>query len=193
MKRVCVFCGSASGARPAYTRAAEQLGGVLAGRGLGLVYGGAHIGLMRVVADAVLAGGQEVIGVIPKALQAREIGHQGLSELIVVSGMHARKAKMAELSDAFVALPGGLGTLEEVFEVWTWAQLGFHRKPVCLLDVEGYWEPLLTMVDRMVEEQFVKPAHRKMLLVARDPAELLDQIAAYEAPPVPQWLDESQL
>ena len=145
------------------------------------------------VADAVLAGGQEVIGVIPKALQAREIGHQGLSELIVVSGMHARKAKMAELSDAFVALPGGLGTLEEVFEVWTWAQLGFHRKPVCLLDVEGYWEPLLAMVDRMVEEEFVKPAHRRMLLVARDPGELLDQIAAYEPPPVPQWLDESEL
>ena len=192
-RRVCVFCGSAAGARPEYSAAARSFGETLARRGLGLVYGGAHIGIMRVVADAVLAGGGEAIGVIPKALQSREIGHQGLTELHVVSGMHERKAKMAELADGFVALPGGLGTLEEVFEVWTWAQLGFHRKPVCLLDVEGYWGPLLAMVDRMVAEQFVKPTHREMLLVARDADALLDQMDAYVAPPVPQWLDATQL
>lgn len=192
MQRICVFCGSAAGVAPAYAESARQFGRALAGRGLGLVFGGGHVGLMGTVADAALAAGAEVIGVLPKALQAREVGHQGLTQLHVVADMHERKAMMAELSDGFVALPGGLGTLEELFEVWTWAMLGFHRKPVCLLDVDGYWGPLLAMVERMVEEGFVIAAHRRMLVVDDSVEGMLDQIAEYQAPQVPRWIGDGE-
>ncbi|WP_106087324.1 TIGR00730 family Rossman fold protein [Enhygromyxa salina] len=192
MQRICVFCGSAAGTSPAYAEAARQFGRALAGRGLGLVFGGGHVGLMGTVADAALAAGAEVIGVLPRALQAREAGHQGLTQLHVVAGMHERKAMMAELSDAFVALPGGLGTLEELFEVWTWAMLGFHRKPVCLLDVDGYWGPLLAMVERMVDRGFVIAAHRRMLIVDDRVDALLDQIADYQPPTVPRWIGDGE-
>ena len=192
MQRICVFCGSSPGVAPEYAEAARQFGRALAGRGLGLVFGGGHVGLMGVVADAALAAGGEVIGVLPKALQAREAGHQGLTKLHVVSGMHERKALMAELCDGCVALPGGLGTLEELFEVWTWAMLGFHRKPVCVLDVAGYWGPLLAMVERMVDEGFVIGAHRRMLIVDSEVGSLLDQIAEYEAPQVPRWIGDAE-
>jgi uncharacterized protein (TIGR00730 family) len=181
--RVCVFCGSSAGARPAYRTVAAGMGRALAARGLGLVYGGGHVGLMGATADGALAGGGEVIGVIPRALVERELGHRGVTSLRVVETMHERKALMAELSDAFVALPGGIGTLEELFEAWTWAGLGIHRKAVALLDVEGYWDPLVAMADRMVAEGFLAAHLRASLLVARDPDALLDALMAYRPPP----------
>jgi uncharacterized protein (TIGR00730 family) len=184
--RICVFCGSASGVRPAYRTAAEAMGRAVAARGLGLVYGGGHVGLMGATADGALAGGGEVIGVIPRTLMDRELGHRGLTSLRVVETMHDRKALMAELSDAFVALPGGIGTLEELFEAWTWAGLGIHRKPVALLDVEGYWDPLVAMADRMVAEGFLAPHLRAALLAGTDPGALLDALAAYR-PPADRW------
>ncbi|KIG14901.1 Lysine decarboxylase family protein [Enhygromyxa salina] len=192
MQRICVFCGSAAGVSPAYAQAAKQFGQALAGRGLGLVFGGGNVGLMGAVANAALEAGAEVIGVLPKALQAREPGHQGLTQLHVVAGMHERKAMMAELCDGFVALPGGLGTLEELFEVWTWAMLGFHRKPVCLLDVGGYWAPLLAMVERMVDDGFVIAAHRRMLIVDDRIESLLDKISEYQPPQVPRWIGDGE-
>lgn len=182
--RVCVFCGSSFGGRPEYSAAARALGRQLAERGMGLVYGGASVGLMGVVADAALAAGGEVIGVIPRSMVEREIAHAGLSELRVVTSMHERKATMAELADAFVALPGGIGTLEELFEVWTWAQLGLHRKPVALLDVAGFYEPLAAFLDRAVNERFVKLPTRSLLSVETDPAVLLDRLASYEPSPI---------
>ena len=188
MRRVCVFCGSSSGDRADYAAAATSLGAAIAERGLGLVYGGGNVGLMGLLADAALAGGAEVIGVIPEALRARELGHTEITELHVVDGMHARKAKMAELADAFVALPGGLGTLEETFEVWTWAQLGFHAKPVCLFDVAGYWRPLIELVDNLVREGFVRQRDHEMLIVANDVDALFGRIAAYRPPRVPKWI-----
>ena len=157
VKNICVFCGSANGRRPAYARAARTFGAALAGKGLGLVYGGGSIGLMGVVADAALEGGAPVVGVIPRALARREIAHHGLTRLEVVPSMHARKARMARLSDAFVALPGGIGTLEELFEVLTWGYLGIHAKPTGLLDVGGYWRPLIRLLDHAVEEGFLRP------------------------------------
>jgi hypothetical protein len=192
MKRVCVFCGSSPGARPAYAEAARLLGRELAARGLGLVYGGGGIGLMRVVADAVLAAGGEVVGVIPEALQSKELGHDGLTRLHVVGSMHERKALMADLADAFVAMPGGMGTLEEVAEVLTWAQLGLHRKPCALLNAEGYWDPLVAFFDHAVAERFARPEHRAMVLVDRDPAALLDALGRWQPPPVEQWLDKNK-
>ncbi len=188
MKRICVFCGSSLGARPAYLEAARRLGEVLARRGVGLVYGGASVGLMGIVADAALAAGGEAIGVIPGALQQKEIAHGRLTKLHVVGSMHERKAKMAELSDGFVALPGGLGTLEEFAEVLTWAQLGLHRKPCGLLDVGGYYRPLIAFFDHAVAERFVRPEHRAMVLVEEDPGTLVDRLARYEAPAVPKWI-----
>jgi uncharacterized protein (TIGR00730 family) len=164
--RVCVFCGSAFGARPIFVEAARSLGAAIAARGLGLVYGGASVGLMGVVADAALADGGEVIGVIPQRLVDRELAHRGLSALHVVDSMHARKAKMASLSDAFVALPGGFGTLDELAEIVTWRQLGLHDKPFGLLDVDGYFEPLIAWTRRAVEDGFVKPEHRALLHVS---------------------------
>lgn len=183
MRRLCVFCGSSAGARPEYLAAAQTLGRALAERGVGLVYGGARVGLMGAVADAALAHGGEVLGVIPRALEEREIAHPGLTELRVVESMHERKAVMSDLSDGFVALPGGLGTLEELFEVWTWAQLGVHDKPCALLDVAGYYVPLLDFLDHGVREGFVRPAHRAQLLVDDDPARLLDRLALFRPTP----------
>jgi uncharacterized protein (TIGR00730 family) len=190
--RVCVFCGSSPGGRPAYVEAARELGRILVERSIGLVYGGASVGVMGALADAALAAGGEVIGVIPRALWGKEVAHTGLSDLRVVETMHQRKALMADLADGFVALPGGLGTLEELFEVWTWAQLGMHRKPVALLDVEGFYEPLAAFLDHAVAEEFVPPAHRAMLAVEREPALLLDRLAAYEPPMVEKWMDRAK-
>ena len=190
--RVCVFCGSSSGSRPDYLEAARALGAALAARGAGLVYGGAHVGLMGAVADAVLEARGDVIGVIPRALWEREVAHTGLSDLRVVGSMHERKALMSELADAFVALPGGIGTLEELFEVWTWAQLGLHEKPVALLDVAGYYRPLTSFLDGAVAEGFVRPQYRRMLLVEESAPALLDRLASYHAPSVEQWIRASE-
>jgi uncharacterized protein (TIGR00730 family) len=192
MRRVCVFCGSSSGSRPSYTSAARSLGAELVRRGLGLVYGGSSVGLMGVLADAVLAAGGEVTGVIPRGLEARELAHAGVTQLEVVGSMHERKARMADLADAFVALPGGMGTLEELAEMLTWAQLGIHRKPCGVLDVEGYWEPLLAFFDHAVRERFLRPEHRAILCSAKDPAALLDALASYVAPVREAWLDRRQ-
>jgi uncharacterized protein (TIGR00730 family) len=189
---LCVFCGSSPGARPEYLAAAHALGRLLAERGIGVVYGGASVGLMGAVADAALAAGGHVTGVIPRVLEAREIAHPGLSDLRVVASMHERKALMSDLSDGFVALPGGLGTLEELFEVWTWAQLGMHAKPCAVLDVAGYYAPLLAFLDHGVRERFVRAPHRAMLLVDDEPARLLDRLAAYEPPTVRQWIGRGE-
>ena len=191
-RAICVFCGSSPGADPRYADAARAFGALLARRGIALVYGGAHVGLMGAVADAALADGGRVTGVIPQALWDREVGHTGLSELLVVDSMHERKALMAARADAFVALPGGAGTLEELFEAWTWAQLGIHARPVALLDVAGFWQPLLVMLDHMVEQRFLRPQHRRMVLVDDDPARLFDRLAAYEPPVVGKWMDAPQ-
>ena len=192
MKTVCVYCGSSEGRDPAYAEAARALGREVAARGLGLVYGGSSVGIMRVVADAALERGGRVTGVIPEALVRKEIAHRGLTELRVTGSMHERKTVMAELSDAFVALPGGIGTLEEIFEAWTWAQLGLHAKPCGLLNVAGYWDRLVAFLDHAVGERFVKEANRAMLVVSEDPAELLDRFAAWRAPSVTKWIREGE-
>ncbi|SDI03306.1 LOG family protein [Pseudomonas panipatensis] len=191
LRSVCVFCGASPGASPIYRDAAEALGRHLAERGLRLVYGGGAVGLMGLVADAALAAGGEVIGIIPQSLKDAEIGHTGLSRLEVVDGMHARKARMAELSDAFIALPGGLGTLEELFEVWTWGQLGYHAKPLGLLEVNGFYDPLLNFLDHLVQERFVRPQHREMLQRAATPAQLLDALDAWKPLAAPKWVDRT--
>ena len=190
VRSVCVFCGASIGANPAYREAAIALGQAIARRGLTLVYGGGAVGLMGTVADAALAAGGEVIGIIPQSLMNAEIGHKGLTRLEVVDGMHARKARMAELSDAFIALPGGLGTLEELFEVWTWGQLGYHAKPLGLLDVNGFYEKLGGFLDQIVEEGFVRPQHRAMLLLGQLPDELLEGMERFESPVLPKWVDK---
>lgn len=189
-KRLCVFLGSSPGRLPGYGEAAIRFGTLLAARGIGLVYGGGTIGLMGTIADAVCAGGGEVIGVIPEALRAREHDHRGITELHVVQTMHERKAMMAKLADGFVALPGGIGTFEELFEVWTWAQLGYHDKPCGLLDVAGFYTPMSRFIDHVVAEGFLQPAARAMLLIEREPEALLDRIARYLAPPTEHWLGE---
>ncbi|MGH2341795.1 TIGR00730 family Rossman fold protein [Segnochrobactraceae bacterium EtOH-i3] len=186
--RLCVFCGSNAGNRPDYAEAATALGAEMARRGIGLVYGGAKVGLMGAVADAVMAGGGEVIGVIPEALVERELAHGGLTRLEKVPTMHARKARMADLSSGFIALPGGLGTLEELFEVWTWAQLGHHTKPCALLDVAGFYSGLAGFLDTLVTEGFVREAHRTMLISESDPARLLDRVADYRPPTLVKWI-----
>ena len=193
MRRLCVFCGSSPGARPAYGEAAEELGRLLVAEGIGLVYGGGKVGLMGRLADAVLAEGGEAIGVMPEALVAKEIGHPGLDDMRVVGSMHERKALMADLSDAFVALPGGLGTVEELFEVYTWSQLGLHLKPCALLDVEGYYEGIATFLSHAVQERFVRPDHREMLIVERAPRLLVERLRAFEpAALVPKWIDRGE-
>jgi len=186
--RICVFCGSSTGRSERYISAARSLGRLLAERDIGLVYGGASVGTMGALADAVLEAGGEVIGVIPEQLVDRELAHPGVSDLRVVADMHERKARMAGSADGFIALPGGAGTLEELFEVWTWAQLGLHAKPLGLLDVGGYYRPLLAFIDHMVAEEFLRDAYRDMLIVASDPAELLDHFGAYR-PPRSKWPD----
>ncbi len=193
VRAVCVFCGSSSGIRGKYAEAARRLGEALAGRGLGVVTGAGHVGLMGVLADATLVAGGRVVGVIPQALVERELAHRGLSELHVVETMHQRKALMADLSDAFVALPGGYGTLDELFEILTWAQLGIHRKPVGLLNVAGYFDPLLAWIDRAVREGFLRSEHRQVLLVSRDVGELLETLLhTPPAPGTPKWVDAAQ-
>jgi uncharacterized protein (TIGR00730 family) len=193
MQRLCVFCGSSTGARPSYSAAACALGAALARRGIGLVYGGGSIGLMGVVADTVLAAGGQVIGVIPRGLYSAEIAHAGLSEMRVVSSMHERKAVMASLADGFVALPGGLGTFEELLEMLTWLQLGIHRKPVAVLDVEGYWRGLRMLLDDAVAAAFIEPARADMLLVERDVDALLDRALGWTPPELPRiWLQPSE-
>ena len=193
MKRVCVFCGSSSGVRPGYRAAAEELGRRLAGRGMGLVYGGARVGLMGAVADAVLSARGQVIGVIPEALVSKELAHTGLTELRVVASMHERKAVMADLSDGFIAIPGGWGTLEELFEVLTWGQLGLHQKPCGLLNVEQYFDGLLSFADRMIEEGFVRRENGAMISVSSDPAALIDLLVAYTpSRSVEKWIDRTE-
>ncbi len=187
MKRVCVFCGSNVGRRPVYREAAQAMGAALARRNLGLVYGGGKVGLMGAVADAALAAGGEVIGVIPDFLEAKEVGHRGLTELRVVSSMHERKAMMVELSDGFIALPGGYGTLEEFGEILTWAQLDLHHKPIGLLNVAGYYDALLRLFDHAVDEQFLSPSLRAFVREESDPARLLDALAAHEPRTVDKW------
>jgi uncharacterized protein (TIGR00730 family) len=193
VRRLCVFCGSSPGARPAYGEAAEELGRLLVAEGIGLVYGGGKVGLMGRIADAVLAEGGEAIGVLPEALVAKEIGHAGLDDLRVVGSMHERKALMAELSDGFVALPGGLGTVEELFEVYTWSQLGLHLKPCALLDVESYYEGIAGWLDHAVAERFVRADHRDMLIVERDPRTLIERLRRFEPAAVaPKWIDRGE-
>jgi uncharacterized protein (TIGR00730 family) len=193
MRRVCVFCGSSPGARAAYAEAAAELGGLLAAERIGLVYGGASVGLMGVLADAALAGGGEVIGVIPQALVDREIGHPGVDDLRVVGSMHERKALMAELADGFVALPGGLGTLEELFEIYTWAQLGMHSNPCGLLDIEDYYAGISQFLAHAVEERFLPERHRAMLMVEQEPSELLRRMRDWQPSSVePKWLDREE-
>ena len=188
LRRVCVFCGSNPGRDPRFLEAARQLGRTLARGGIGLVYGGASVGLMGAVADAALDAGGDVVGVIPRALAEKEVAHRGLPDLRVVGSMHERKALMAELSDGFVALPGGAGTLEELFEVWTWAQLGYHDKPCGLLDVAGFYAKLTEFLDGATAQGFMKAPHRDMLLVADTADDLLDRFRAYAAPQVGKWI-----
>lgn len=193
MNYLCVFCGSNPGARPVYQQAAQTLGKALVERGLGLIYGGSKVGLMGTIADAVLAAGGQAIGVLPQALADKELAHQGLNQLHIVASMHERKALMADLADGFIAIPGGFGTYEEFCEVLTWAQLGFHQKPCGLLNVEGFFDPLLAMFDRAVAEAFVHPRHRALVLADSDCDHLLEQMAAHQPVILPKWLDRSDL
>jgi uncharacterized protein (TIGR00730 family) len=188
MKRLCVFAGSSAGARAEYHAAASELGRLLALRKIGLVYGGARVGLMGIVADATLAAGGEVIGVIPAGLVAKEVAHHGLTDLKVVASMHERKALMADLSQGFIALPGGWGTLDEFFEVLTWGQLGLHHKPYGLLNVDGYFDRLLSFLDHAVNERFVRPEYRAAIAVSTSPSSLLDMLASHTPPLVEKWV-----
>ncbi|HEY8383876.1 MAG TPA: TIGR00730 family Rossman fold protein [Microvirga sp.] len=188
MRRLCVFCGSSEGDDPVYRDAAQALGRMLAAEGIGLVYGGASVGLMGAVADAALEAGGDVIGVMPRALFEKEIAHRGLPDLRVVGSMHERKALMAELADGFVALPGGIGTFEELFEVWTWAQLGYHAKPCALLNVKGFYDGLTAFLDGVAHSRFMKDQHRAMLIEAREPGDLIARLRAYEPPAVIKWI-----
>ena len=191
MDRLCVFSGSSPGAHPDYAEAARELGRSLAERGIGLVYGGAHVGLMGVLADSALESGGEVVGVIPQALVEREIAHTGVSDLRVVGTMHERKALMADLADGFIALPGGTGTLDELFEVYTWTQLGLHSKPLGLLDVRGYYTQLAAFLDHAVQERFLTAEHRGMLLVERRAEALIDAFRGWRPPVRTKWIDRS--
>ncbi len=188
LKAICVYCGSSVGRRESYAVAARGLGNVLAERDIALVYGGASVGIMGAVADTVLAAGGRAIGVIPETLMRKELAHPGLTELHVTKSMHERKALMAERSDGFIALPGGVGTLEELFEVWTWAQLGLHQKPCGLLNVDGYFDKLLEFLDHTAAENFVKPEHRSLLLTETNPSALLDGFLSYTPQAVPKWI-----
>jgi uncharacterized protein (TIGR00730 family) len=192
MKRICVFCGSSRGADSHYVDVARRLGAILAERGLSLVYGGGNIGLMGELADAVLAGGGHVIGVIPKALEAHELAHAGVQDLRVVGSMHERKALMADLADAFIALPGGLGTLEEFCEIITWAQLGIHDKPCGLLNARDFFESLIAFLDHAVTERFLRPEHRALVFVETEPEVLLERFETYRAPKREKWIDRDQ-
>ena len=191
MRRICVFCGSSPGARSEYLAAARALGTLLARRGIGLVYGGSSIGLMGAIADAALGAGGEVVGVIPRSLEARELEHRGLTQLHVVASMHERKKMMSDLADAFIAMPGGMGTLEELAETLTWSQLGLHPrpKPLGLLDVESFWAPLVAFFDHAVAERFIRAEHRQMVLVESSPERMVAALEAYHPPVVEKWID----
>nr|WP_319565609.1 TIGR00730 family Rossman fold protein [uncultured Rhodoferax sp.] len=192
MKNICVYCGSSSGRLPAYAEGARALARALVARDWGLVYGGASIGLMGLVADTVLQLGGRVVGVIPEALARKEVAHAGLTQLHVTQSMHERKTLMAELSDGFIAMPGGIGTFEEIFEIWTWAQLGIHAKPCGLLNVAGYYDALTTFLDHATHEQFMKPPHRSLLIVEPEPVALLDRFDRFEPPQIQKWLAKSE-
>jgi uncharacterized protein (TIGR00730 family) len=187
-----VFCGSNPGARPEYAHAARALAAALVQEGLELVYGGGRVGLMGVTADEVLRLGGKVIGVIPRKLWQREVGHTSLTDMRVVETMHERKAMMADLADGFIALPGGLGTIEEIFEIWTWAQLGIHRKPIGFINVLDYYTPLMTFLDHAVSEKLVRPQHRGIAIVDRDPAAMLQRFRVYTPPNVQKWIDRDE-
>ena len=190
--RVCVFCGSTVGSDPVYLEAARSLGQLLAREGVALVYGGGSVGLMGELANAVLAAGGEAIGVIPHALWAREIGHRGLTDLRIVETMHERKAMMADLADAFIALPGGLGTLEEIFEIWTWAQLGLHQKPVGFLDINGFFSPLMEFLDGAVRMRFLREEHRAIAVVESEASLLLKRFDTWKPPRVEKWITREE-
>jgi uncharacterized protein (TIGR00730 family) len=193
VERICVFCGASPGARPGYAQATSELARLLTADGIGVVYGGGGVGLMGVLADAVLAEGGEIIGVIPRALVDREIAHRDVTDMRVVGSMHERKALMAELADAFIALPGGLGTVEELFEVYTWAQLGLHRKPCALLNVEGYYDGIAGFLANAVQERFLREEHREMLMVEREPRGLIERLREFEPDAVlPKWIDREE-
>lgn len=193
MKRMTVFCGSRLGASEEYKQGAIALGKELVNRKITLVYGGGSVGLMGVIANTVLQEGGEVIGVIPKFLQEREVSHVNVTELHIVDSMHIRKAKMADLADGFIAMPGGPGTLEELIEIFTWAQLGLHEKPLGILNVNNYYDPLITFLDHMTEEQFIKEIHRELILEDSSPKRLLDKFATYQPPEVKKYLNEDQI
>jgi hypothetical protein len=193
VERICVFCGASPGGRREYAEAARELARLLTGEGIGVVYGGGGVGLMGALADAVIAEGGELTGVIPRALVDREIAHRDVTDMRVVGSMHERKALMAKLSDAFVALPGGIGTLEELFEVYTWAQLGLHRKPCALLDVEGYYDGIADFLAHAVSERFLREETRELLMIESDAATLIQRLKAFEPPAVvPKWLDREE-
>lgn len=188
MKAVCVFCGSSHGKQSLFAETAEALGQELARRELALVYGGGAVGLMGVIADATLAAGGKVIGVLPKSLAIKEVAHEGLTEMHIVEGMLERKSLMARLSDAFIAMPGAFGTLDELFEMLTWTQLGYHAKPSAILDVDHYFQPLIAQMDKMVEQEFLKSKHREMILIDTNPANLLDRLLQYRQPRISKWI-----
>ncbi len=192
MKSICVYCGSSPGRQEAYSIAARSLARSLVERNIKLVYGGAGVGIMGLVADTVLQLGGQAVGVIPEALVRKEVAHNNLTELHVTQSMHQRKMMMAELSDGFIALPGGIGTLEELFEIWTWAQLGFHSKPCGLLNIEGYFDSLISFLDHAVDEQFIRPPHRSILLVEHDSEVLLDQFVSYHPPAITKWVNKDE-
>ena len=192
MKSICVFCGSSYGALEAYADIARETGRAIAEQGFTLVYGGAKVGLMGTVADAALAASGKVIGVLPRSLQDKEIGHEGLSELHLVDSMHERKAMMADLSDAFIALPGGVGTLEEIFEVWTWGQLGYHKKPCGFLNAEGYYDHLIAFLDHQTEQGFTKQVMRDMAQIASSPLDMIRQFENYTPPSAPKWINRDE-
>jgi uncharacterized protein (TIGR00730 family) len=189
MKSICVYCGSNFGDRNSYLEAAQGLAIEMAKRGITLVYGGGNVGLMGAVADSVLAAGGKVIGVIPQTLVDKEVAHTGLSDLRVVGSMHERKSLMADLADAFIALPGGLGTLEEFCEVATWTQLGFHRKACGLLNIEGFYNGLLSFLNHATEQRFIRPEHRSIVLAGEEPVELIEKLSQFEVPTVHKWID----
>ena len=190
---ICVFCGSSAGKNPAFSQTAGRFGELLARNGRTLVYGGSNVGLMKVIADAALSEGGRVIGVMVDSLVQKEVAHDDLSEMRIVDTMSERKALMADLSDGFVALPGGIGTLDELFEIWTWAQLGFHRKPFGLLNVDGFFDPLIAYLTAVADQGFMRPEHLEMLLVEDDPARLLERMAAYQPPIPPKWIDRGDV
>ena len=190
MKRLCIYCGSSPGARADYAQAAQQCGQLLAAAGVGLVYGGGRVGMMGLIADAVIEQGGEVIGVIPHHLADKELAHERATEMIRVNSMHERKQLMADLSDGFIALPGGIGTLEELFETFTWLQLGLHPKPIGVLNVAGFFDAMLAQLDHMVAERFLKPEHRDMLIVDDDMERLMARMEAFVAPDAEKWLDQ---